>query len=48
MCAAVNCELEFELLVYLTKIIQGLVVGVRVCFCVLCVGGRALRVSDQD
>ena len=48
VCAAAHCELEAELLVYLTKIIQELVVGVRVCFCVLCVGGRALGVSDQD
>ena len=47
MCAAVNCVLVAELLVYLTKIIHGLVVGVRVCCCELCVGGRALGVSDQ-
>ena len=48
LCAAVYCVLEAERLVYLTKIIQGLVDGVRVCCCVLCVGGRALGVSDQD
>ena len=35
-------------MVYLTKIPQGLVAGVRVCCCVLCVGGRALGFSDQD
>ena len=47
-CAAMNCVLEEEPLVYLTKIIQGLVAGVLVCCCVLCDGGRALGVSDQD
>ena len=35
------CVLEAELLVYLAKIIQGMVAD-----CVLCVGGRALNVSD--
>ena len=48
MCAAVYCVLEAELLVYLTKIIQGLVAGVRVCCYGLCVKGRAFDVSDQD
>ena len=37
-----------ELLVYMTKIIQGLLACVRVRSCVLCVGGRTLSVSDQD
>ena len=48
MCAAVYCVLEAELLVYLTKIIQGLVATVRVYCCVLCVVDRAFGVSDQD
>ena len=50
MCvyAAVYSVLEAELLVYLTKIIQGLMAGVLVCCCELCDGGRALGVSDQD
>ena len=47
MCAAVYFVLEAELLVYLTKIIQGLVGNVRVHCCVLCVVDRALGVSDQ-
>ena len=35
MCAAVYCESEAELLMFLTKIILGLVAVVRVCCCVL-------------
>ena len=46
--AFLYCVLEAELLVFLTKIIQGLTAGMRVCCCVLCVGRRALSVSDQD
>ena len=48
VCVAVYSVLEAEPLVYMTKTIQGLVAVVRVCCCVLCVGGRALGVSDQD
>ena len=48
VCVAVYFVLEAELLVYLTKIIQGLVAGVHVCCRVLCVRGRALGVSDLD
>ena len=48
MCAAMYYLLNAEPLVYLIKIIQGLVAGVRVCCNELCVEGRALGVSDQD
>ena len=37
-----------EPLVFLTKIILLLVVVVRVCYCVLYIGGRAFGVSHQD
>ena len=40
--------MESELLVYLTKIIQRLVAGVRVLLLCMCVGVRALSVCDQD
>ena len=48
VCVVLYSVLEAVLLVYLTKIIQELVADVRVCCCVLCVGGSALGVSDQD
>ena len=48
MCAALYFLLEAELYMYLTKIIQGLVAGVGVCCCVVCVNGRARCVSDKD
>ena len=43
-----SCVKGAEPCVNLKKTIQGLMAGVRVCCCVLCVGGRALGVSDQD
>ena len=46
MYAAMNCVLEAEPLVYVTKIIQGLVADVRVCCYVLRVRGTTLGVSD--
>ena len=48
LCAAFFGVLDADLFVFLIKIYQGLVAGVLVCCCVLCVGGRALGVSDQD
>ena len=46
-CVLLYCLLRTEPLVCLIKIIQGLVAGVPLCCYVLCVGGRALGVSDH-
>ena len=48
MCAAVSFISEAEPLVCATKIIHVLVVGVRVCYFAMYIGGRAFSVSNQD